>query len=205
MKTIKQIISTTFKELRPPVFSSKRTQEVSLQNNTILDAFNINLGEALESQQGSPLDYGSELWDTTGISKLIHHHEDRDKIIDIIQKYSQYQLSPIEEATRKSNLSAMILRRNHKSAKTKLNAAVLEKSMVKEVKHGWDLPLTIDLVCHINNVGAVLLGLAEHFLVNYNREKYTKMCVTHDCSFTGPSGLLVNNRVLKATTQPCFY
>ena len=47
--------------------------------------------------------------------------------MNIIQKGPQYHLSPIYEATRKSDLSAMILRANHKSAKTNINVIDSEK------------------------------------------------------------------------------
>ena len=80
---------------------------------------------------GIPAGKTHELWirvpGPVGIFKIFHHHEDREKIMDIVQKGSQYHLSPIKEATRKSNLSAMILHGNHKSANTNLNAADLEK------------------------------------------------------------------------------
>ena len=75
-------------------------------------------------------------------------------------KGSQYHLSPIEEATRKFDLSATILYGNHKSSQANLNAEALEKATVKEVEDGWALPLTIDLVFHTNNVGVILLGIS---------------------------------------------
>ena len=65
-------------------------------------------------QKGIPLDYGSEFWDITGIKNLFSHHEDKERIIDIIQKGLRYNLSPIEESKRKSDLEAMLLRGNQK-------------------------------------------------------------------------------------------
>ena len=47
--------------------------------------------------------------------------------MDIIQKGPQYHLSRIEEATKKSDLSTMILHGKHKSANKNLNAAYLKK------------------------------------------------------------------------------
>ena len=68
-----------------------------------------------------------------------------------------------------------------------------------------DLPLIIDSVSHIYNVGVVSLGVVEKFSINEKVERYIKSCVTHICSYPGPSGLLVNDWVLKYTLQPCFY
>ena len=76
----KQLIGKTPKELLPPLFSIKRTQEAAVHNVNILDAFNGNFGEVLEAQQGRPLHYGSEFRDLTVISNILYHHEDIDKI-----------------------------------------------------------------------------------------------------------------------------
>ena len=78
----------------------------------------------------------------------------------IIQIGYQYHISPIEEATIEYNLYSMILRGNQKSAKTKPNAADLEKSLGKEVEHVWALSLINDLVRHIHNGGVILIGVS---------------------------------------------
>ena len=90
-----------------------------------------------------PPNYGSEFRDTTALAQLFLHHEDKTKIINIIKHRSRYHLDPIEEETRKSDLGAMILRGNHKSSQSVLNAAALNKAISKYIDHGWALPLTI--------------------------------------------------------------
>ena len=45
---------------------------------------------------------------------LFHHHEYKERIVDITQKLSRHHLSPIEETRRKSDLEYMLLQRNHK-------------------------------------------------------------------------------------------
>ena len=61
------------------------------------------------------------------------------------------------------------------------------------MEHGWALPLTIDSIRHIKDVGVVPLGVAKKFSINKKEEHYTKILITHDCSFPGPSGLSVKN------------
>ena len=73
------------------------------------------------------------------------------------------------------------------------------------MEHEWALPLTIDSICHIKKLGVVPLGVAEKFTINKKLEHYTKIRVTHDCSFPGSSGLSVNNWLLRDTLQTCFY
>ena len=135
-------------------------------NSKILSAFNRNLGDAIKSQKLSPLDYGSGFQYLPGIVELFSRHERENIILDIIQIGSQYHLSPIYEATRKFDLEAMLIRGNHRSSKSTLNAASLEKSMDKEVKHGWELPLTIYLVFHVKDAGFFPLEADKQFSIN---------------------------------------
>ena len=93
------------------------------------------------------------------------HHEDKTKIINIIKHGSCYHLDPIKEETRKSDLSSMILRGNHKSPQSVLNAAALNKVISKEIDHGWALTLTIESLQRIKILGVVPLGIAEQFSI----------------------------------------
>ena len=77
--------------------------------------------------------------------------------------------------------------------------------MAKDVEHGWALPLTIDSIRHIKNTGVIPFVVAEQFSINKKGERYTKICVTHNCFSLGPSGLSVKNRLLRNNLQPCFY
>ena len=99
----------------------------------------------------------------------------------------------------------MILRGNHTSSQSVLNASALNKAISKEIDHGWALPLSIESLQSIKNAGVVPLGVSEQLSINEKGERYVKRRVTHDCSFPGPSGLSVNNRVQQESLQPCFY
>ena len=65
----------------------------------------------------------------------------------------------------------MILRGNHKSSQSVLNAAAPNKAISKDIDHGWALPLTIESLQIIKNAGVVPLGLAEHFSINEKGER----------------------------------
>ena len=86
---MKKTIRTPTNSFSPLVLYFKWTKEAAVHNSKILAVFNGYLGEDLKSQQGIPLYYGSEFWDPAGIANLFHHHEDRDKIMNIIQRGSQ--------------------------------------------------------------------------------------------------------------------
>ena len=99
---------------------------------------------------------------------------------NIIQHGYRYHLDPIEETARKSDLDAMIIRGNHKSSQSVPNAAALKKSIIKDIDHGWALPLTIESLQSVKNAGVVPLGVAEQFSIKERGECYIKRCLTHD-------------------------
>ena len=96
------------------------------------------------AQTDSRLNYRSECFDISSLEKIVLYHKEKAKIINIIQQGSRYHIDPIEEETRKSDSDAMILRGNHKSSHLVLNPAALDKSIRKNIDHGWALPLTIE-------------------------------------------------------------
>ena len=93
--TIKRMIIKLVKKLGKPIFSFKKTQEATRNNSQILATLNGNLGAVIEPQKGSPIEYGSEFRDITGIKNLLCHHEDKKRIVYIFQKGLRYHLSPI--------------------------------------------------------------------------------------------------------------
>ena len=124
-------MKTPIQKFEKPIFSFKRTHEAEVRNGKILAAFNGDLGAAIVAQKYSPVNYGSEFRGSAALEKLLFYHEDRTKIINIIQKGSCYHLDTIEEETRKSDLDAMILKENHKSSHSELNSSALDKAISK--------------------------------------------------------------------------
>ena len=130
------------------------THEAVVRDSKILAELKGGLGAAVAAQKYIPLNYGSEFHDISSLEKLFLHHEDKTKIINIIQQGYCYHLDPIEEETRKSDLDAMILRGNHKSSHSVLNSAALDESISKEIDHVWALPLTIESLQNIKIQGS---------------------------------------------------
>ena len=141
---IKATLKIPIQTFENPIFSFKRTHEAAVRNIKILAGFRGDLGVAIAANKDRPVNYGSEFPDTTDLAQLLVHHEDKIKVINIIKHRSRYHLDLIEEETRKSDLDAMILRGNHKSFQSVFNASALDKSISKDIDHGWALPLTIE-------------------------------------------------------------
>ena len=114
---IKEIVKTPIYNQDKPIFSFKIRNEAVARNIKILTAFYGNLCVAIVAPKDIPLKYGSKLRNIVDLSILSYYHEDKVKIINIIQKCLRYHLDPIKEGERKSDLDAIILRGNHKSSR----------------------------------------------------------------------------------------
>ena len=94
--TIKATLKTQIQKFENPIFSFRRTHEAAVRNSKIIAASKGDLGEAIASHKDRPVNYGLEFRDITPLAKLFLHHEDKTKIINIIQQESRYHLNPIE-------------------------------------------------------------------------------------------------------------
>ena len=90
----------------------------------------------MKYRKGIPLDYSSEFWDLSGTTQIFKYYKDKEIILEIIQKGYQYHLLTMEEASRKSDLAAMLLRGNHNLVNLALNV-VAPKKMYKKIQHRW--------------------------------------------------------------------
>ena len=141
--TIKAALKTPIKKFEKPILLFSRTHEAAVRNRKIRAAFKGDLGLEIAAHKDSPFNYGLEFCETMALAKLLLNHEDKTKIINIIRKGSCYHLITIKEEARKSDLDTMMIRENYKSSHSLLKSSGLDKSISKDIDHGWALPLTI--------------------------------------------------------------
>ena len=122
-------LKTPIQKSENPIFSFRRTHEAAVRNSKVLAAFKGDLGAAIAAHKDSPVSDGLDFRDITTLARLFLYHEDKSKIINIIQQESRYHIYPIEEETRKSDLETMILRGNHKSYHSVLNSSAVDKAI----------------------------------------------------------------------------
>ena len=78
----------------------------------------------------------------------------------------------------------MIIKGNHKSCHSVLKSSALEKAIIKEIDHGWELPLTIESLQNIKNTGVVPLGGCRTILNKregvklYQKTRNTQLLIT---------------------------
>jgi hypothetical protein len=82
---------------------------------------------------------------------------------------------------------------------------MLDPIITEDVKCGCSLPLPIAVLNNIPNASLAPLGCHKKDTINEAGIKIPKYRMTHDQSFTGPSGLSVNLRVNKESLPPIMY
>ena len=167
--------------------------------------FKYDLNEATQHKPNTVLTYGSEFRPWPLLEPLLQHHHHWHSIKDIITRGATYPLKPITESERLEDISFMLERGNHKSAKLKENDVALEKAFSKEVGHHWVIPFLPSTIPLIPGASVTPLGVATQWSINERNERVVKRRPTHDCSFPGPSGLSCNVRVLKEQLDECMY
>ena len=91
------ILKTPIHKFEKAVLLFRRTHEAAVRSSKILVVFRGDLGAAFVAQKDSQVKFGLELRNIVSLAELLLHHEDKTKIINIIQKRSRYHLDPIEE------------------------------------------------------------------------------------------------------------
>ena len=185
----------------------KNTQDAAQANLKLLQKFNYDFEKLVASQNKTVLSPGSEFRSMKTLHKLLGNHQDWTKIKQIVYEGCDIPTNPItmEENTRKTDLSAMIKRGNHKSTTNNENSEALHKGYLKEIEHGWLIPISVDAVHKIKNAMVLPLGIVTQQTLDVHGQKITKRRITHDCSFPTPSGHSMNIDTNIDLLDECVY
>ena len=143
----------------------------------------------MDKYRNSTLSPGSEFRPTTVLQNLFHYHKDWLLLCEMLTKGISYPMeNPPDDKTRLSDIKAMMTRGNHKSALTLENRTAVQKTYINEVLHGWLIFLLRQTIFKIKVASVISLGVADQFTINEKGERTIKRRVTHDCTFSFPSG-----------------
>jgi len=186
------------------LFQFENTQDAALHNDLILKHFNYNLHDAIIAQQNSQVMYGSEFKPPNHLEELLFVHPNWKKLKQILLEGATFPLSPISTEERKLDLDFHLDRGNH-SISAIQNKKALDDLIDKDIKLGFALPLPIQSLFSKPNASIAPLGCQEQETINTNGECIHEFRMTHDQTFSGPSGKSVNLRVIKEDLPPCMY
>jgi hypothetical protein len=191
--------------LRPTTFQFDWTDAAAEHNLGILQQYDYDLGRALAAQPDSIVSPGCEFRPTSLLRPICGHHPLWPRAAEWLSTGVTFPSASLPEDHRLEDLTAMIARGNHQSAKQR--APTLAKMMRSEVAHGWQLPLPASAALSIPHAVIAPMGLVEQATINERGEIVDKLRVTHDQSFNPVKGTRrsVNDRVHRDLLTPCMF
>ena len=205
MSTIQKIITAPCPQLHPSPFKFERSFSAALFNSELLLSADGDLKKLLKSLDYSHTHYGADFRDPKLLKQLLHKNNKWNKLESIITSGVKYNMNPISEQDRISDIDYHINRGNHKSATTEEGLKSINKAYDKEVKYGWQIPILPSVIKSLKNASVTPLGVATQWTINEKNERIIKRRVTHDCTFPGPSGNSANTRVPDENLEDCIY
>ena len=205
--TVKFCISQREKEPKPHNIAFENSTEAAKINADILRKHQYDFEKFINSQHDTILTPGSEFRSIHTLERLLGNHQDWHKIKKIISEGCDIPTvnSDTNEDTQRADLQAMINRGNHKSTQDKENSKALHKGYLKEIEHGWMIPVTIESVYHIKNAMVLPLGIVCQQTLDIHGQSTIKRRITHDCSFPTPSGTSMNINTNLDLLDECIY
>jgi hypothetical protein len=189
--------------MRPPLFRFDRLEEAAIHNATVLRLHKFDLNAVITSNYPSQLSYGSEFRPSSDLEELLQHHPHWPHLRRILDEGATFPLLPISHEERLMDLKFHLKRGNLKS--TIKYKAEMESSITEDVVRGFSLPLPTDVLFDIPNASLAPLGCHKQVTINEMGAQIPKYRMTHDQTFSGPSGLSVNLHVKKNSLPTIMY
>ena len=188
---------------KAPSFKFEMSDEAAEHNWRILKRYGGSLGRALEAQDGTPLDLGSEFRPPAIIGEILGRHPLWARFRSILVNGSIWALKPISETLRIESVEANLARGNHKSANERVE--VLRTLLTEDVEHGFSLPVPVSRILEIPGAEVAPMGLAAQSSINERGEIIAKDRPTHDLSFQAAEAESVNARADMDQHQECRF
>ena len=190
--------------IEPPQFKFDASLEAAVFNFSLLKKHDFQLEYLLNSPKNSLTAYGSEFKNIDQMEGLLGNHHRWPALKARLSQGAEFPLIELPEELRQKDLSAALLRGNHKSADK--NLAFLAKALQEEVEKGWALIIKEEDATRFPKLALAPLGVAEHIGISASGDFVMKRRVTHDLSFKGAfSEQSVNSRVEKEKLEPCMF
>ena len=190
---------------RAPSVKFDLSDESLAWNSQVIRECGYDLENLFAANVGTTLSPGSEFRPPDQLSRLFSRHPNFNFFMSTIRDGMGYEFeTTLSEDERQTELAAMIQRGNHQSAvKHSTHVAAL---LAKDVRHGFSLPCSPDLVTSIKQAMVQPCGVVEQFALTETGDRKLKRRLTQDLSFSlVVPRAAVNQRIDMTKYPPMFY
>ena len=172
------------------------TAPSDLDHNTdYLAACDWDFGRVFEQHARTTVDHGSEFRPIPDIAKIIGRHPQFNFLSEMLTNGFDYYLSrELTESERTAELSAQLVRGNHRSAMESEDE--VQRLLEVDVRHGFVLPAWESALLHVKGCLLQPGGMVRQFSLKADGSRKLKSRFTHDLSFSLTSDdAAINQRV----------
>ena len=142
---LQNTMATPCRHPSKPIFEFDTSVEAAEKNFIILmRKFGGDLHEALNAQQGTPLQYGSEFKPVSILAPIFSLHPSWEKMKTVLSDGSSWPLAPLDDQNRLLDIDDALAFGNHKGANQQ--PELLLKLVSDDVTRGFALPLPLDKI-----------------------------------------------------------
>ena len=186
-----------------PKFQFHRTIEAANENWNVLKQYK-NLGAAIEAQQNSILQYGSEFCPIKSLEPLLKNHPLWPRLRISLSTGVEFLLEPTTTEQKLGDVVEALDFGNHKGAQK--YKEFFEKCLEDDVTHGFSLVLPKEAILQIPNALLAPLNVHNQNTINERGEIIDKKRLTHNQSMKYKnSGTSLNSRLRTQDLQACMY
>jgi hypothetical protein len=167
---------------QPSLFFNTTAQALSHNARKIANA-NHDLSQQLQNNSDTTLHFGSEFGPTDQLEMVLGGHPRFGQLQTILTAGMDYWFkTELSKSDRLIELTQMLERGNHKSSVAKPD--IVNKLLLKDVHHGFSIPIPPETVPLIAGALVQPFGLAQQFTLTELGERVAKYRLTQDLSFS---------------------
>lgn len=186
--------------LRPPIHFDT-TPEAIAHNTDLLFQHNLDFVAMMHGLQETTAGYNSEFRPIGQLRSILGDHPNFYYIEELADKGMEYKFTrELSEKERKSELTAMIGRGNHKSAEEA--AGTVAKLLQRDVHHGFSFPFRASVVPTVPNAMVQPCGLVRQHTLQEDGSRAEKSRLTQDLSISSDGRKLAVNERIDLSAYP---
>jgi hypothetical protein len=200
---IAKIVNTPVPTASQTAFQFELTPAAAIRNALILEQHHFDLGKAIRAEGNSPLKYGSEFCPKSILAPLLDRHPNWKYIGKLFTDGCSFIAPKLTETDRLCQLELAMSFGNHKGALKKPQQ--LLQLLQDDVIHGYNLPVSIDLVYKMHSLVLSPMNIARQNTIDETGRVIEKDRLTHDHSYEMFPGLSINRRCRLNLHQTCMF
>jgi hypothetical protein len=173
MRAVEEVAAAEVPTPRAPPVKFDLSEESVAHNSDLLKNSGLDMGSFLAANQDSTLNFGSEFRPIDELEKILGKHPNFEFFSGVLRNGMDYRFTEeLSEEQRKAEVAAMIARGDHQSVQE--DSEEVAKLLAKDVRHGFSIPVSPELVPQMANAMVQPAGVVKQFSLQEDGSRLLK-------------------------------